>query len=157
MAFLRIHKRTSAEQENLKKNELIWALGSVCMLKRIPFDAEMLIRQFSPPYNTHTLIVAAKSLNLRILRITRPSCKISGKTLPSLALIEENKPRNSSNRSDCEFTLDLITHVSGGHITYVSSCSKVQKTIRCDEYARHYSGSLFLVTQESEKFNYLYI
>jgi subfamily B ATP-binding cassette protein HlyB/CyaB len=145
MAFLRIHKRTSAEQENLKKNELIWALGSVCMLKRMPFDAEILIRQFSPPYNTHTLIVAAKSLNLRILRITRPSCKISGKTLPSLALIEENKTRFSSGSSEGGFTLDLITHVSGGQITYFSAGTNEQKNSRCDEYARRYSGSLFLV------------
>jgi hypothetical protein len=145
MAFLRIHKRTSAEQENLKKNELIWALGSVCILKRMPFDAEALIQQFRPPYTTHTLIVAAKFLNLRILRIARPSCKISGKTLPSLALIEENKARFSAGGSENEFTLDLITHVSGGQITYFSSCTNIQKNIRCDEYARRYSGSLFLV------------
>jgi subfamily B ATP-binding cassette protein HlyB/CyaB len=149
MAFLRIHKRTSAEHENLKKNDLIWALGSVCTLKRMPFDAEALVQQFRPPYTTHTLIVAAKSLNLRILRITRPSCKISGKTLPSLALVKENKTRFSAGGSEDEFTLDLITHVSNGHITYISSCSNLQKNIRCDDYARRYSGNLFLVAQEN--------
>ena len=153
MAFLRMQKQTSAAQENLKKNDLIWALSTICALHRIPFDAEVLMHQFPPPYTTDTLIIAAKALGLRILRISRPSCKISGKTLPSLALIEENKHKLNANNSESEFTLDLITYVSAGQISYLSSCTNEKKNIRCDEYSQRYSGSLFLIAQASKDFN----
>lgn len=153
MVFLRIHKRNVALQEYLQKNELIWALRSICMLKHIAFDAEALIRQFSPPYTTDTLIIAAKELDLRILRISRPSCKISGKTLPSLALCQENKYKINAKANDSKFTLDLITHMSGGQITYFSSSSTEQKISRCDDYAMRYTGSLFLIAHASQSFS----
>lgn len=153
MVFLRIHKRNSAVLEYLQKNDLIWALRSICLLKRIAFDAEALIRQFSSPYTTDTLFIAAKELDLRILRISRPSCKISGKTLPSLALCQENKYRMNAKTNESKFTLDLITHMSAGQITYYSSCTTEQKNSRCDEYAKRYTGSLFLIAHASQSFS----
>ena len=34
--------------EAVLRDDFVWALGSVCALNRIPFDAELLLKQFPP-------------------------------------------------------------------------------------------------------------
>jgi len=36
--------------------DFLWALGAVCELRNIPFDGELFIRQFPPPYSIAQLI-----------------------------------------------------------------------------------------------------
>jgi hypothetical protein len=36
--------------------DFLWALGAVCELRRIPFDGELFVRQFPPPYSVAKLI-----------------------------------------------------------------------------------------------------
>lgn len=35
---------------------LVWAVGSLCALNRVPFDAEILLKQFPPPYTTDEVV-----------------------------------------------------------------------------------------------------
>jgi len=48
--------------------DLIWAMGSFCALNRKPFDAELLLKQFPPPYSADSFIHAARALGFRIKR-----------------------------------------------------------------------------------------
>ncbi|MFP5409005.1 MAG: hypothetical protein ACLGGY_06970, partial [Gammaproteobacteria bacterium] len=46
----------------LEPADFVWALGSLCALNKIPFEAELLLKQFPPPCTTDTLIHAARAL-----------------------------------------------------------------------------------------------
>ncbi|MES2181292.1 MAG: hypothetical protein V4493_04240 [Pseudomonadota bacterium] len=48
--------------------DMIWAMGSFCALNRKPFDAELLVKQFPPPYTSDLIIHAARALGFRIKR-----------------------------------------------------------------------------------------
>ena len=39
----------------------VWALESLCRLHRVPFDAELVLKQFPPPYDLPTLLQAVLS------------------------------------------------------------------------------------------------
>jgi ATP-binding cassette, subfamily B, bacterial HlyB/CyaB len=44
----------------------VWALGSLCQLHKIPFDANLLLQQITPPYNVAGLLNAGQRLGLKI-------------------------------------------------------------------------------------------
>lgn len=48
--------------------DFVWSLGSFCALRRIPFDSQLLLRQFPPPHGEEALIRAARALGFRIGR-----------------------------------------------------------------------------------------
>ena len=43
----------------------VWALASLCRLHRVPFDAELVLKQFPPPYDLPTLLRAAQACGLK--------------------------------------------------------------------------------------------
>src|SRR5512134_4134326 len=43
----------------------IWALGSLCRLHQPPFDPELVLKQFPPPYDLPTLLRAAHACGLK--------------------------------------------------------------------------------------------
>lgn len=45
---------------------LVWALGALARLNRVPFDAKLVLQQFAPPYRLETLHEAATSLGFKV-------------------------------------------------------------------------------------------
>lgn len=69
--------------------DLVWAMGSFCALNRKPFDSELLIRQFPPPYSADSLIHAARALGFRIKRKECTAEKFATLSLPCLVVLHE--------------------------------------------------------------------
>ena len=46
----------------LDHNNLLWMLGSLCQLYRVPFDARLIVQRFPPPYTLASLCEAAEAL-----------------------------------------------------------------------------------------------
>lgn len=46
-------------------DQFAWALGALCALHRIPFDADLILRQSPPPYTIEKLIEALRALGFR--------------------------------------------------------------------------------------------
>ena len=40
--------------DNVRREEVLWALGSLCGLYRLPFDGALVAQQFPPPYTVGT-------------------------------------------------------------------------------------------------------
>lgn len=49
-------------QGELKRDEALWLLGSLCGLLSIPFDASLIAQNYPPPYTLLTLHEAARAL-----------------------------------------------------------------------------------------------
>lgn len=48
--------------------DIVWVMGSFCALNRKPFDVELLIKQFPPPYTSDSFVHAARALGFKIKR-----------------------------------------------------------------------------------------
>ena len=42
--------------------DFVWALGTLCALHRVPFDADLFLKQFPPPYSVEKLLAALGAL-----------------------------------------------------------------------------------------------
>ena len=149
MAFLRLQKRMLDESEALQEDDVLWSLKILCGLKKIDPQAFPKVADLSTPYTIDLLIRTAKLFGLRILKVHRPSCRISGKTLPSLALSCINHS-TSEGIEGYELRLDLIVGSSAGKITYMPALGNQLITARCDEYAKRYSENLLLIVDWDE-------
>ncbi len=87
MASASRHKREATARWQLEPAQLVWAAGSLCALNRIPFDAELVLRQFPPPYTTDTLIHVVRALGFRIKLKRRDVSSLGQIATPCLALL----------------------------------------------------------------------
>jgi subfamily B ATP-binding cassette protein HlyB/CyaB len=62
--------------------DIVWVMGSFCALNRKPFDAELLVKQFPPPYTSDSFIHAARALGFKIKRRDCNSAELSKFNLP---------------------------------------------------------------------------
>jgi ATP-binding cassette, subfamily B, bacterial HlyB/CyaB len=69
--------------------EFVWALGSACALNRIPFDADLTLRQHPSPHTEATLITAARSLGFRIRALQVKPAKLAKLHLPCLVVLKQ--------------------------------------------------------------------
>lgn len=74
---------TSVRQE-VHWEDFLWALGAVCELRKIPFDGELFVRQFPPPYSVAQLIAVLNANGVPVHVSTTDALR--GRTkLPCLA------------------------------------------------------------------------
>jgi subfamily B ATP-binding cassette protein HlyB/CyaB len=72
--------------------DVVWAMGSFCALNRKPFDAELLAKQFPPPYTSDSFIHTARALGFRIKRHDCDSTTLASYNFPFLIVMNEAEP-----------------------------------------------------------------
>jgi subfamily B ATP-binding cassette protein HlyB/CyaB len=80
------------EQNPLSPSDVVWALGSICALHRRPFDPELLLKQFAPPYDEASLVTAARALGFKAKARAAKVAELASLTLPVLVLIHVAAP-----------------------------------------------------------------
>ncbi len=155
-------QREPVARWQLEPAQLIWAAGSLCALNRIPFDAELLLKQFPPPYTTDTLIHAARALGFRIKLKERESQALGEVPMPCLALLvpstkEATTPLADSAAGDGASgepsaavptaSLGLITDVSAERVQYFEAGTNKPTELACDLFAQRYLGIVFLIAK----------
>jgi hypothetical protein len=72
----------------LTGDTFLWALGAQCQLNRIPFDAQLILRQFPPPYDAAILQRALQYYGLHAILKKRQLDTLAQASLPCLALLK---------------------------------------------------------------------
>ena len=85
--FVKFRAQSHVTPHILQRDDVIWAMGSFCALNRKPFDAELLLKQFPPPYSSDSLIHAARALGFRIKRQTCNAEAVAKLNLPCMVLL----------------------------------------------------------------------
>jgi ATP-binding cassette, subfamily B, bacterial HlyB/CyaB len=126
-----------------QQGQWVWALGSLCALHRIAFDARLLQREFpassDAPYDEPTLIRAAGALGFRIKAIRFTAKKAQSLPLPLLVQLKAD----SAN-------LALITAADPDHIVYFQPGNQQPNTCTVAEFDALHSGSAWLATPMPE-------
>jgi len=71
-------------QGEVRREDVLWLLGSLCGLFRVPFDASLIAQDFPPPYSLATLHEAARALGIKTGNC--PIAKLDWQTLPLPAI-----------------------------------------------------------------------
>ncbi|WP_019561980.1 peptidase domain-containing ABC transporter [Caldimonas manganoxidans] len=137
--------------------QLVWAAGSLCALNRLPFDPELLLKQFPPPYTTDTLIHAVRALGFRIKLKVREASTLGDVATPCLVLLaadaenhadaagSETSPETPASLPSAR--LGLVTDVSQERVQYFEAGTNTPTEMPCEVFAQRYLGVVFLVAK----------
>lgn len=79
-----------ATQYPLNHKAFVWTLSAFCQLNRIPFDAQLLIKQFPPPYSNIQLEQALQSFGFNTSLKQSKLSQLNAASLPCLAMLKPN-------------------------------------------------------------------
>ncbi len=77
-----------ATQYPLIQDDFVWALSAFCQLNRIPFSAELLVKQYPPPYTSTQLEQALQSFGFDTSIKTNKLSSLNAASLPCLAVLK---------------------------------------------------------------------
>jgi subfamily B ATP-binding cassette protein HlyB/CyaB len=77
------------EEEELSQQQFVWLLGAACQLHRLPYDPQLLLGRFPPPYTLASARQALDELGLRSGLADTPATAFAGLALPCFALVRD--------------------------------------------------------------------
>lgn len=131
--------------QEITAQELAWSLGSACALLHKPFDAELLLRQFAPPYTTATLIAAARGLGLQA----------TGQALPLAALARTGGATvlvltPAEGQPSVGLLVGVEGQGAGVRVSWIPAGTNTPQTQPLAEFAARYSGQAVLLAAQAE-------
>lgn len=155
-------RQEATEQCALDPAHLVWAVGSLCALNRVPFDADIFLKQFPPPCTADTLIHAARALGFRIKRTHKRIESLHEVTVSCLALIESPssiaieasdtaEPEDATHPAIAQAnpnSLALITQVSDDSIQFFEAGTNTPIELSLQAFSGRYLGVVYLVAKQ---------
>ncbi|WP_434516154.1 peptidase domain-containing ABC transporter [Dechloromonas sp. ARDL1] len=127
--------------------ELLWLLGSLCNLYRIPFDPKLIEQEFPPPHSLATFHEAARALGFKTGQGTHPA-EWQALPLPAIAFLRAI-PETESQTGGKALPV-LILKTDGHKLLYFRAGSQTPATITADEAKLQFDPELILVAREAQ-------
>ena len=71
----------------VEESTLVWALGSLCQINRVPFDPALLSQHFPPPYSLETLLHALQAYGFKAEAKSISKDNIAQLVFPCVAVV----------------------------------------------------------------------
>jgi len=139
--------------------DIVWVMGSFCALNRKPFDAELLVKQFPPPYTADSFVHAARALGFRIKRRDCDSAALLKLSLPCLAILNEAEPsanpaaqpdEPAAETSPHKYRPAIVVQASESSVVLFEVGTNQPRTLTHAEFAERYAGSAFQLALETK-------
>ncbi len=151
---------------HLSPSQLLWLLGSLCQLHRIPFDPGLALQQYPPPHTAATLVEAARTLGFKAGDI--PAAHVRWNKLPGPCiafLMLEEQPAPAASPEDaacCGATVSphpapvaavpaLVVKSDGKQILFFRAGSDKPEMVPADVFAAVIEPILIFVRREAEE------
>ena len=137
--------------------DLVWAMGSFCALNRKPFDGDLLVRQFPPPYRADSFIHAARALGFRIKSKVCAGHDVASLALPCLTVM-----RATPVAADADGNVDLPSHTArpaivvqatSEQVTLFEAGSNTPKTLTIAQFDAAFTGTVFQLALAANAIN----
>lgn len=139
----------------LELPDLVWAMGSFCALNRKPFDADLLVRQFPPPYTSDRIIEAARALGFKISAVSARDADLETLTFPCLVMLRawssEDSP-SSNIEVDPHLPIleparpGILIQIRGEDVVMFQAGTNIPKTLKRSAFSDMNTGTAYLIT-----------
>jgi subfamily B ATP-binding cassette protein HlyB/CyaB len=127
----------------------LWLLASLAGFHRRPFDAELVIRRFPPPFDLPTLIEALEALGLKAGLATWPNEGQAALPLPAVALLAAPPASHPAAHPPPTLTPALIVRHGEDTLAWVKPGQTAPETLK-PEAARAQATSALLLVAPAE-------
>ena len=159
-----VHAPAYAPSYALAVEDVVWAMGSFCALNRTPFDGELLVKQFPPPYSADSFIHAARALGFKIKRKECAASALASLHLPCLVLMRAPAPPATANAElDSDAEQDqaarpaprlskpaIVIQATADTVVFFEAGTNTPKTLSVAEFTALYTGSAFQLALETK-------
>jgi ATP-binding cassette, subfamily B, bacterial HlyB/CyaB len=140
--------------KSINSGQFAWAVGSLCALHKRPFDAELLLSQFPPPYSDASLISAIRAVGLRVKPSRSAASNFGVCPTPFLAwvnpqTVEVSTETGAANDNHLTHEFVLIAKADATEISYFNSGSNQMQVQPIEAFSRRFEGEIFLVQNEA--------
>ena len=99
-------------QYPLSHEAFVWALSAFCQLNRIPFSAELLVKQYPPPYTNTQLEQALQSFGFNTSLKPSQLSQLNAASLPCLAILKISSLQAGTAALDSSADASIIDSVA---------------------------------------------
>jgi subfamily B ATP-binding cassette protein HlyB/CyaB len=118
----------------------VWALESLCRLHRVPFDAELVLKQFPPPYDLPTLLRAAQACGLKAGLAGTQGDALERLPLPCLGFVRSVDSANDPAPS----TPALLVRADPERLLYLLAGEEAPRTMARGQFAERFEDMVLL-------------
>jgi ATP-binding cassette, subfamily B, bacterial HlyB/CyaB len=76
----------------ISSSQFAWAVGSLCALHKKPFDSQLLLSRFPPPYSDASLLEAIRAMGLKAKAVQSAANRLGMCPTPFLAWVNPQAP-----------------------------------------------------------------
>jgi len=135
-----------AEEVREGHSQVLWLLGSLCSLYRVPFDATLVEQDFPPPHDLSTFHEAARALGFKTGQGAHPA---DWRTLPLPSIAFLKAVPETEHRPGVASVPILILKTDGHKLLFFRAGSQTPETLTADEAALRFEPGLILVAREA--------
>jgi subfamily B ATP-binding cassette protein HlyB/CyaB len=139
-----------ASEGGLADQCVLWLLGSLCSLYRLPFDPKLVEQDFPPPHDLATFHEAARALGFKTGHSAHPA-DWQKLPLPAIAFLRAI-PETTSDEAVATIPV-LILKTDGHKLLYFRAGSQAPETITAEEAATQFEPELILASREASGTN----
>ncbi|HVF63182.1 MAG TPA: peptidase domain-containing ABC transporter [Casimicrobiaceae bacterium] len=124
--------------------DLFWALGSLCNLQRLPFDASLLARAYPPPHTLGTLLEALRALGCEATLDFARSHRLGSLPMPCVVMLSQH--RCAPNASETSRPA-LLVRAEHDRVLYFAAGASTPTVATLGEFEAIYDGVALVVTR----------
>jgi subfamily B ATP-binding cassette protein HlyB/CyaB len=124
------------------KDDFVWALGTLCAFHRVPFDADLFLRQFPPPYTVEKLLAALGALGFHAGQAGIASIGAQT-TCPCVAF-----ERATSESGEPQLTIAIIAKCDSDQAVVFKSSSRDPVTLPLARFGEAFVPVLVLLRRD---------
>src|SRR5688572_26618160 len=138
--------------EHVLTDGFIWALASLCRLHRVPFDADLVLRQFPPPYDLATLLRAAEACGLKAGLAGAKADALDSLPLPCVGFVRAGEAANEVRAEGAAAapTLALLVRADQGRVLYFLAGEEAPRTLPIQDFAAHFELTVLLAARKAQ-------
>ena len=126
--------------------DLFWAIGSLCNLHRLPFDAALLARAYPPPHTLGTLIEALRAIGCVAELAARRADQLASLPMPCIVVIAS--PAGVADALT-EVRPALVVRADAERVLYFAAGANTPTVAAADEFGADYLGIALKVARQA--------
>ena len=145
----------------LRQDEVLWGVGSLCQINRIPFDPGLVLQNFPPPYTVATLLHALQALGFKADLRAVSGQDIQRLVFPCIAVLKPNSSNNSildkptavadtAAAPAPERVLALIVKADAERVLFFEAGNETAQILAAAQFSERFEPFLILAAKESE-------